>query len=190
MATRLRGYAATWLSGYAATWLRGYAATQLRSYVVKWLRGYADTQLRSYVAKWLRGYVATRLNYVWGYVSVWILHELILHDIGVFFGYIVRVKRISIFLISFVSLLLLAVDEAECTHGEVNKISSVVSSRLCCLNMYTVKGRKTTGVQSGCSTADLKDHSTQCGDTKGSYGRDGKKDNFTETDLLKCNVLQ
>ena len=78
---------------------------------------------------------------------------------------------------------------AECTHGEVNKISSVFSSRLCCLNMYTVKRRKTTVVQSGCSTADLKDQSTQCGDTKGSYGRDEKKDNFTSYESLLRNYL-
>ena len=32
--------------------------------------------------------------------------------------------------------------------------------------MYTVKHPETTGVQSGCSTADLKDQSTQCGSTK------------------------
>ena len=90
-----------------------------------------------------------------------------------------KIKYISIFLISFVSLLSWTVDKTECTHGKVNKISSVFSSRLCCLKMYTVKRRKTTGVQSGCSTADLKDQSTQCGDTNRSYERGGKKDNFT-----------
>ena len=71
-----------------------------------------------------------------------------------------KIKDISIFSISFVSLLSRTVDEAECTHGKVKKISSVLSSCLCCLKMYTVKRRKTTGVQSGCSTADLKDQST------------------------------
>jgi len=55
--------------------------------------------------------------------------------------------------------------------------------------MYTVKRRKTTGVQSGCSTADLKDRSTQCGDTKGSYGRDEKKENFTSYESLLRNYL-
>ena len=90
-----------------------------------------------------------------------------------------KIKYISIFLNSFVSLLSRTVDEAECTRGKVYKISSVLSSRLCCLKMYTVKRRKTTGVQSGCSTAVLKYQSTQCGDTNGSYGRGEKKDNFT-----------
>ena len=100
-----------------------------------------------------------------------------------------KIKYISIFLNSFVSLLSRTVDEADCTHGKVNKISSVLSSRLCCLKMYTVKRRKTTGVQSGCSTADLKDQSTQCGDTNESYGRGEKKDNFSSYENLLRNYL-
>ena len=52
--------------------------------------------------------------------------------------------------------------------------------------MYTVKRRKTTGVQTGCSTADLKD---QSGSTKGSYLRNEKKENFTNYENLLQNYL-
>ena len=55
--------------------------------------------------------------------------------------------------------------------------------------MYTVKRRKTTGVQTGCSAADHKDQSTQCGSTKGSYLRNEKKDNFTTYEELLQNYL-
>ena len=34
--------------------------------------------------------------------------------------------------------------------------------------MYTIKQRKTSGVQTGCSAAYFKDQSIQCGSTKGS----------------------
>ena len=55
--------------------------------------------------------------------------------------------------------------------------------------MYTVKCRKTTGVQTGCSTADLKDQSTQCDCTEGSYLRNEKKENFTTCENLLQNYL-
>ena len=55
--------------------------------------------------------------------------------------------------------------------------------------MYTVKHRKTTGVQTECSTADLKDQSTQCGSTKASYLRNEKKENFTNYENLLQNYL-
>ena len=55
--------------------------------------------------------------------------------------------------------------------------------------MYTVKCRKTTEVQTGCSTADLKDQSTQCGSTKGSYLRNEKKENFTNYENLLQNYV-
>ena len=55
--------------------------------------------------------------------------------------------------------------------------------------MYTIKRHKTTGVQTGCSTADLKDQSTQCGSTKVSYLRNEKKENFTTYKNLLQNYL-
>jgi len=60
---------------------------------------------------------------------------------------------------------------------------------LCCLKIYTVKHRKTTGVQRGCFTADLKDQGTQCDNTKRSSGKDEKKDNFTSHENLLRNYL-
>lgn len=44
-------------------------------------------------------------------------------------------------------------------------------------------------MQSGCPTADLKDQSTQCGSTKGSYQRNEKKDNFSGYENLLKNYL-
>ena len=50
--------------------------------------------------------------------------------------------------------------------------------------MYTVVRRKTCGVQTGCSKADLKDQSTQCGNTQASYERNEKQENFTSYENL------
>jgi len=55
--------------------------------------------------------------------------------------------------------------------------------------MYTIKQCKTTGVQTGCSAADRKDQSTQCGSTKGSDLTKEKKDNFTTYEDLLQNYL-
>ena len=56
-------------------------------------------------------------------------------------------------------------------------------------NVYRYKRRKTSGVQTGCSTADLKDQNTQCGSTKGSYLRNEKKENFANYQNLLQNYL-
>ena len=55
--------------------------------------------------------------------------------------------------------------------------------------MYTVKRRKITGAQTGCLTANLKDQSTQCGSTKGSYERNEKNGNFISYENLLKNYL-
>ena len=55
--------------------------------------------------------------------------------------------------------------------------------------MYTVKHRKTTGVQTGCSTTDLEDQSTQCDSTKGSYLRNEKNENLNTYENLHQNYL-
>ena len=55
--------------------------------------------------------------------------------------------------------------------------------------MYTVKWRKTTGVQTACSTADRKDQRTQCGSNKGSYLRNKKKDNLSAYEDMLQNYL-
>lgn len=55
--------------------------------------------------------------------------------------------------------------------------------------MYTVKHRRTTGVQTGCSTVDRKDQRTQCGSTKGSYLRNEKTEKFTTYENLLQNYL-
>jgi len=55
--------------------------------------------------------------------------------------------------------------------------------------MYTVKRRKTTGVQTGCSTANLKGQSTQCGSVKGSYERNEKNGNFISYENLLEKLL-
>ena len=52
------------------------------------------------------------------------------------------------------------------------------------LKMYTVGRRKTCGVQTGCSKADLKDQSTQCGSTQESYQRNEKQENFISYENL------
>lgn len=56
---------ATGLGGLLVIWLPGYLITRLR--------GYADTGLRDFGVTLLFGNL---INYVWGYVSVWILYEL------------------------------------------------------------------------------------------------------------------
>ena len=55
--------------------------------------------------------------------------------------------------------------------------------------MYTVVCRKTCGVQTGCSKADLKDQSTQCGSTQASYQRNEKQENFTSYENLLRDYL-
>ena len=55
--------------------------------------------------------------------------------------------------------------------------------------MYTVVRLKTCGVQTGCSKADLKDQSTQCGSTQASYQRNEKQENFTSYENLLRDYL-
>ncbi|XP_044185087.1 uncharacterized protein LOC114960844 [Acropora millepora] len=55
--------------------------------------------------------------------------------------------------------------------------------------MYRVKRRAVSGVQAGCSTADLKDQGIQCSYAKGSYKRDDKEKNFTSYDDLLLRYL-
>ena len=55
--------------------------------------------------------------------------------------------------------------------------------------MYTVKRQAISGVQVGCSTADLKDQGIQCSFAKGSYKRDDKEKNFTSYDDLLLRYL-
>ena len=55
--------------------------------------------------------------------------------------------------------------------------------------MYTVIRRKTCGMQTGCSKADLKDQSTQCGSTQASYQRNEKQENFTSYENLLRDYL-
>ena len=55
--------------------------------------------------------------------------------------------------------------------------------------MYTVVRCKTCGMQSGCSKADLKDQSTQCGSTQPSYQRNEKQENFTSYENLLRDYL-
>ena len=55
--------------------------------------------------------------------------------------------------------------------------------------MYTVKRRKITEAQTGCSTANLKDQSTQCGSTKGSYATNVKNGNFISFENLLKSYL-
>ena len=49
----------------------------------------------------------------------------------------------------------------------------------------TIKHHKTSGVQTGCSAANLTDQSTQCGGTKGSFLRN---ENFTNYENLLQNL--
>ena len=65
-------------------WLHGYVATQLHGYSSKWLHGCGVTWIFDCAAEGICGYGATRF-YVELRVS-WILHELILHEIAVFFS--------------------------------------------------------------------------------------------------------
>ena len=55
--------------------------------------------------------------------------------------------------------------------------------------MYSVKRRRTTGVQVGCSSADRKEQGTQCRESEASYKRSDKEGNFTSYDDLLKNYL-
>ena len=55
--------------------------------------------------------------------------------------------------------------------------------------MYSVKRRRTTGVQVGCSSADRKEQGTQCREFEASYKRSDKEGNFTSYDDLMKNFL-
>ena len=55
--------------------------------------------------------------------------------------------------------------------------------------MYRVKRRAVSGVQAGCSTADLKDQGIQRSYAKNSYKRDDKEKNFTSYDDLLLRYL-
>ena len=50
--------------------------------------------------------------------------------------------------------------------------------------MYSVKRRRTTGVQVGCLSADRKEQGTQCREFEASYKRADKEGNFTNYDDL------
>lgn len=71
----------------------------------------------------------------------------------------------------------------------VKIISCLLCSRLCCsgkcILLYVVR----RGVQTGCSKADLKDQSTQCGSTQASYQRNEKQENFTSYENLLRDYL-
>ena len=55
--------------------------------------------------------------------------------------------------------------------------------------MYSLKRRRTTGVQVGCSSADRKEQGTQCREFEASYKRSDKEGNFTSYEDLMKNFL-
>ena len=66
----------------------------------------------------------------------------------------------------------------------VKIISCLLCSRLCCFGQCILLYVIGPEVQTGCSKADLKDQSTQCGSTQASYQRNEKQGNFTSYENL------